>query len=120
MYRSKVFVHGFLLIATCVVAIGCESSGQGPTFNTSVSGVVTDSLTGDPIATAAIYFDDTLALTLPRFTDSLGRWTGAFPGSGPEIYFCKAPGYATKQLHLHSTYLKHDFMNVDFELVPAD
>lgn len=84
-------------------------------FGSSLSGIVTDSVTGISIESALVYAGDT-ASEYPVATDSAGKYTWADFGYGPSIVFVKKEGYKT----VSRTFSKWrgEKKGVDFRLVP--
>jgi hypothetical protein len=84
-------------------------------FGSSLSGTVTDSITGLPIESALVYWEDTLHTT-PFFTDSAGIYHSLDFGYGPTVVFVCKTAYHTGVRYLPKW--RGDKKSVDFRLVP--
>jgi hypothetical protein len=81
---------------------------------TLVKGVVTDSVTGVPLAGAKITVSDTLGYT-PTVSDSVGKYEFADWG-GHFLIYCQREGYATKSRVVQAQKRSSTVSGVNFEL----
>jgi hypothetical protein len=115
---------GFL-VATGAVAIGiwfvqlaggCDRITGGGEVVTRISGVVTNSQTGEPIDSVVIYeTDSSLALAI---TDSTGTYLILPYGYRVIHIYYQKEGYRTQVMILRSSKFLHAFEHVDIRLVP--
>lgn len=102
-----------LIILTVLIFISCiTDSGD---WGSSLSGIVTDSISGVPIESALIYAGDTTN-EYPVATDSAGKYAWANFGYGPTIVFVKKVGYATVSRTFEKW--RGDKKGADFRLMP--
>lgn len=104
-----------LMAITVIVLLGCGIGDQSDPV-TTIRGIVTDSVTGEPIDSAVIQIGDTLR-SLEFYTDSSGTY-GVFAGIGYGTYrlTCRKDGYDTKQQVVRS-YKGHTVItSADFRL----
>jgi hypothetical protein len=105
-----------LLAIAVVVSLSCGLIDQGDPA-TSIRGVVTDSVTGEPIDSALLQIADTLN-TLPVYSDSLGRYTIAHMGYGTYRVFCRKEGYHMETRVVRSWKDNTMITGVNFQLSP--
>lgn len=79
----------------------------------SISGTITDSLTGAGLDSAGVAIDDESAFT--TYTDSTGRFDRVGFGGGTRRVFAVKEGYTSKSRLVN---LSADPKDVDFQLVP--
>jgi len=84
---------------------------------TVVSGIVTDSITGEPIDSAILCYNDTIECISYVYSDSAGYYYFS-QGWGyiDMTLFCSKEGYYSKSVSINSTKFKHIFENINFEL----
>ncbi|HWR83188.1 MAG TPA: hypothetical protein VN285_07790 [Candidatus Deferrimicrobium sp.] len=88
----QVFVFAVMLIT---LAFSCsQPKGPDDAF-TDISGVVTDSVSGAAIESAAIYLDDTVSIGGRVYTDTAG-WYGTSGLGGSFRVFCLKAGFNSK------------------------
>ena len=104
-------------IVSLVVAIGCDDDdgitidGKGIT----VTGTVTDSISGQPLDSVLVSWGDTLVQELGAFSDSLGRYMLSAPVYG-RIIWARKDGYASKGREIVGVNPDLTLTNFDFEL----
>lgn len=106
-----------LLAITIVISLGCGFGSQGDPA-TSIRGVVTDSVTGEPIDSALLQIGDTLS-QYRFYSDTLGRY-GIFAGLGYGTYhvFCHKEGYHMETRVVRSWKDNTMITGVNFQLSP--
>jgi hypothetical protein len=116
MCTSNIKPFVLLLLFCLTVFIGDCSTPPGGDPITSISGFVTDSLSGLPIDSAAIQLIDTVGSPI-FYSDSLGKYTAGRFGYGTFLLFCRKTKYQTKSVTIQSSKENFTFRDVDFQLV---
>lgn len=82
-----------------------------------ISGLVTDSVTGLPVDSAVLCYEDTVQCLINVYSDSLGYYHFS-PGWGYTEFtiYCIKEGYYPESKTLRSTKLKITFENINFKL----
>jgi hypothetical protein len=106
----RIILHTILTIPIFISCI--TDSGD---WGSSLSGMVTDSVTGMPIESAMVYAGDTTT-GHPVATDSTGSYGWADFGYGPTVVFVKKAGYATSIRTFEKW--RSEKKGVDFRLAP--
>ena len=101
-----------LLLVSLLLSGSC---GMGDPM-TSISGVVTDSMSGSPIDSAVLQIKDTLSPAL-FYSDSLGKYTALRFGYGTFRLFCRKTVYQTKSTTVRSSKDNLTITGIDFQLV---
>ena len=118
-YVVLCIVLGTSLLAFSFACIE-KTDGHDPSVFTGISGVVTDSLSGNPVESARVCVDDTTYIRF--YSDSLGRYKAGDFLNGDYvatwIVYCLKPGYSTKWQEVRTSPSNRDFDSVNFQLVP--
>ena len=102
-----------LTLLALVIVTSCERGTVGHPL-TYVEGTVTDSLSGLPLDSVAVYWQDTLVDTItgwPRYTDSAGHFEVDFFGYRQGVFYFLKSGYKTQQISIHATESRNEFTN---------
>ncbi len=117
---------GRRLIVLCVAVLAvhlvhsCQKVTDIADVITEISGIVTDSSTGQPIDSARIVLKDT-AGSYGIYTDTLGAYSLGFIGGGLRILvYAQKDGYATGWKEVDLSKLGWYITGVDYQLVPID
>ena len=115
MLKSKTPIKlTLLLLLVCVLFFG-SCGMEDPAI--TISGTVTDSMSGLPIDSAIIHDSDTIS-SAAFYSDSLGKYTLGGMGYRNFRVFCRKTGYQTKVRTVRSSKDHLTFRGVDFRLVP--
>jgi len=86
---------------------------------TYVEGTVTDSLSGLPLDSVRVFWQDTLADTItgwPKYTDSAGHFEVDFFGYRQGVFYFLKQGYKSKQISIHASETRYQFTDVEIRL----
>lgn len=103
-----------LLAITVVVSLSC-GFGNHVDVVTTIRGVVTDSVTGEPIDSAIIQMRDTASAN-QHYTDSLGEYAYITFGYGQHRLFCRKEGYQSQSRIVTSSKGHAVVSGVNFQL----
>ena len=114
-HRMFLRIVGIGLVVSATVWLSCKLDISDPV--TSIRGVVTDSVTGEPFDSAVINLRDTVS-TNPSYADSLGRYAAGSLGYGPRRVFCRKVGYRSQSIVVISSEERATITGVNFQLSP--
>lgn len=103
----------WLLLFGTITLVSCFQEDRD--FASSVSGIVTDSISGLPIESALVFWDDTLG-DEGVGTDSLGYYLMVKWGNGPTSIYVRKTGYRIGLQTFREW--RGERKNVDFKLIP--
>lgn len=115
-YTKRPWIVVFGLVVVAVLWLNCDLNKGDPV--TSIRGVVTDSVTGEPIDSAVLQIGDTLS-QYRFYSDTLGSY-GIFAGLGYGTYhvFCRKEGYHMETRVVRSWKDNTMITGIDFRLAP--
>lgn len=105
----------FATVFTIIILVGCDRSKPFADPGYTITGTVTDSITGEPIDSAIVYYLD--SSYYHAVTDSLGQFRYEHLFSMPSPLTCAKEGYVTKEIVIERVNNVYRYDNVNFQLV---
>ena len=117
---TRLAVPYMILLILAISLIQCD--GRGTAFVEyvyTIRGTVTDSITGEPLDSAQVYYLYLDSTYIPVITDTLGQFRYEHMYSMPSPLTCTKEGYITKEIVIQRMKYLYRYDNIDFQLVPV-